>query len=126
MLIDLSLLTEEEAALFETLMGKLNFEKPKKKFAGKPYTFTHKTTLKPYVLQIYYDCSTCGSVTSEIFEMVPAADGTGLVSRKSNNNGTPDRSTRRNCNLCSHCRAYLQSLEKEDLISRLITALVRI
>lgn len=124
--MDLSLLTEEEAALFETLMGKLDMQKPKRKMTPKPYTFTQRTTLKPYRLQVHYDCTTCGSKASTMFEMIPAVDGTGLVSRKCTNGLPPDKSTQRSRNLCENCRGFLFTLEKEDLVSILITVLAKV
>ncbi len=121
--MDLSMLTEEEAALFESIMGKMTFFEKK-----APITPIRKkvNTLPAYVLGIKYTCLTCGSVYHTCFEMIPAADKTGLVSRKCEPDRTPDRTTERSRNVCSECRGFLLELPKEALVSRLLTALSKL
>lgn len=115
--IDTTILTEEEQAIFEVLLGKMELPRRsapvKTKFCVKPNTRLH-----PYILEIKYVCNTCGSCFSTMFNMVPAIDGSGLVSSTMEKCSVPaNKTTRRTCNSCANCRDYLRTKDKEEIIS---------
>lgn len=124
--LDMSLLSDEEQALFEALIGKIEPPKRRTPFAPKE-ALRPSNKLKPYNLKITYTCTTCDSKEEIMFRMTPSVDGSGLVSsRTSDPSVVADAVNSRNCQSCKNCREYLRSKDKEELISlyfRVVTLL---
>lgn len=115
--LDMSLLSEEEQALFEALVGKIEPPKRRTPFTPKE-ALRPSNKLKPYNLKITYTCTTCGSKEEVMFKMTPSADGSGLVSARTDEVGVvADAVNSRNCKSCKYCREYLRLKDKEELIS---------
>jgi hypothetical protein len=118
--LDLSVLTEEEAALFEAIKLKLDLEEKPTRRQAQP-----KHGLKPYVLKVSSRCTTCNSTTDQKFSMVLSNDCMGLVSVKYNGDNF-DEVSERKCKVCSHCRAFLLEKSKEELVHLYLYELTRI
>lgn len=120
--LDMSLLSEEEQALLEALIGKPNPPKRRDKFSTKQ-ELRPSNKLKPYNLKIVYVCKTCGAITEVVFKMQPPLDGTGLVSARTTEVGIViDSISRRSCASCGCCKEFLLGKSKEDLIHLYLTA----
>jgi len=124
--LDMSLLTDEEQALFEALIGKIEPPKRRTPFVPKE-ALRSSNKLKPYNLKITYTCSTCGAKEEAMFRMTPSLDGSGLVSSRTTDVSiVADAVNSRNCKSCKNCREYLRNKDKEELISlyfRVVTLL---
>ena len=120
--LDMSLLSEEEQALLEALIGKLDPPKCRDKFTPKQ-ELRPSNKLKPYNLKVIYSCKTCESITETVFKMLPSLDGTGLVSvRTADTEIVIDSTSKRSCASCRCCKEFLLKKSVEELVHLYLTA----
>ena len=119
--LDMSLLSDEEQALLEALIGKLDPPKRRDRLAPKQ-ELRPSNKLKPYNLKVIYSCKTCEVTTEVVFKMLPSLDGTGLVSVRTTEVGIViDSTSRRSCAACGCCKEFLLTKSKEDLVHLYLT-----
>lgn len=121
--IDVSKLTEDELTIYNILFAQVEAKLAAK--TGKKKTVV-KNTLKPYTIRVVNFCKTCGSSKTTFYDMVPDKDNVGLVSVKVSVDEERSIYTdnNRQSSTCTECKEYLMSLTKEELVTRLLKALV--